>query len=50
MKIISYLKGNQISVGIVQGEMIVDVSEEFPDVLSIIKAGRNQGSRNLIGS
>ena len=41
MKIISYLNENQISVGIVQDETVIDVSNEFPDVLSIIKAGRN---------
>ncbi|MFH0068171.1 fumarylacetoacetate hydrolase family protein [Peribacillus sp. NPDC056705] len=41
MKIISYLNKNQISVGIVQDNTVIDVSDEFPDVLSIIKAGRN---------
>lgn len=41
MKIISYLNDNQISVGIVQDETVIDVSDKFPDVLSIIKAGRN---------
>ncbi|MDR7080125.1 2-keto-4-pentenoate hydratase/2-oxohepta-3-ene-1,7-dioic acid hydratase in catechol pathway [Neobacillus niacini] len=42
MKIISYLnEKNQISVGIVQDQTVIDVSDEFPDVLSIIKAGRN---------
>jgi 2,4-didehydro-3-deoxy-L-rhamnonate hydrolase len=40
MKIISYLNENQISVGILQDNTVIDVSNEFPDVLAIIKAGR----------
>ncbi|WP_342601856.1 fumarylacetoacetate hydrolase family protein [Peribacillus sp. FSL E2-0159] len=39
MKIISYLKENQISVGVIQDKKVIDVSAQFPDVLSIIKAG-----------
>ncbi len=46
MKLISYLRGDQTRVGVVQGEMIVDVSEEFPDMLSIIKSG-NDGLKKL---
>ncbi|MCQ6276032.1 fumarylacetoacetate hydrolase family protein [Bacillus sp. V3B] len=41
MKIISYLNENKMSVGIVQDNTVIDVSNEFPDVLSLIKAGRN---------
>lgn len=46
MKLVSYLRENKISVGVVQGEMLIDVSGEFPDVLSIIKAGK-QGFQKL---
>ncbi|MCM3568085.1 fumarylacetoacetate hydrolase family protein [Neobacillus mesonae] len=41
MKIISYLNENQINAGIVHDNTVIDVSNEFPDVLSIIKAGHN---------
>ncbi|AOV07477.1 fumarylacetoacetate hydrolase family protein [Sporosarcina ureilytica] len=39
MKLITYLRGNQSRVGVIQGEMIVDVGDYYPDILSIIKAG-----------
>jgi 2,4-didehydro-3-deoxy-L-rhamnonate hydrolase len=39
MKIISYLYENQVCVGIVQDQTVIDVSDTFPDVLSMIKAG-----------
>ncbi|MBB6446220.1 fumarylacetoacetate hydrolase family protein [Bacillus benzoevorans] len=39
MKIISYLNDGKMSVGIVQNNTVFDVSDHFPDVLSIIKAG-----------
>ncbi|KAA9027054.1 fumarylacetoacetate hydrolase family protein [Niallia endozanthoxylica] len=41
MKIISFLDDHKVSVGIVQDHTVIDVSHVFPDVLSIIKAGRN---------
>ena len=41
MKIISYQNENKMRVGIVEENTVIDVSHEFPDVLSIIKAGRN---------
>lgn len=40
MKIISYSTGNESRVGVVQDHTVIDVSHEFPDALSIIKAGR----------
>lgn len=39
MKIISYLNENQICVGIVEDNEVIDVSDAFSDVLSLIKAG-----------
>ncbi|WP_339237020.1 fumarylacetoacetate hydrolase family protein [Oceanobacillus sp. FSL W7-1281] len=39
MKIISYSNENQISVGVIKDNAIIDISSEFQDVLSIIKAG-----------
>jgi 2-keto-4-pentenoate hydratase/2-oxohepta-3-ene-1,7-dioic acid hydratase in catechol pathway len=39
MKLISYLHGDQICVGVVKDQMVIDVSKEFPDMLTIIKAG-----------
>lgn len=46
MKIISYLNGNQISVGVIQNNTMIDVSDEFSDVLSVIKAG-NEGLERI---
>ncbi|WP_216830288.1 fumarylacetoacetate hydrolase family protein [Alkalihalobacterium elongatum] len=40
MKIISYLKENRMSVGVIQDKSVIDISNVFPNVLSIIKAGR----------
>ena len=48
VKLLSYLDGNETKVGILQDNKVIDVSDEFPDVLSIIKAGSsgiNQISR-----
>ncbi|AOV07487.1 hypothetical protein [Sporosarcina ureilytica] len=39
MKLVSYLKKDHISVGIVEEDTIIDLNDTFPDMLSIINAG-----------
>jgi 2-keto-4-pentenoate hydratase/2-oxohepta-3-ene-1,7-dioic acid hydratase in catechol pathway len=39
MKLISYQHGDCIKAGIVQDNTVIDLSGEFPDVLSIIRSG-----------
>ncbi|KGR90150.1 hypothetical protein CD30_12910 [Ureibacillus massiliensis 4400831 = CIP 108448 = CCUG 49529] len=39
MKIITYLEENKICVGVVQEDKIIDISDEFPNVLTIIDQG-----------
>lgn len=39
MRLVSFDQDDQIKVGLVQNGMVVDVSHEFPDILSIIKEG-----------
>lgn len=46
MKLVSYLDGDRIKAGIVHGEFVIDVSNEFPDTLSIVKEG-NKGLEKL---
>ncbi|GGB53306.1 2-hydroxyhepta-2,4-diene-1,7-dioate isomerase [Lentibacillus populi] len=39
MKLISYYNGNQIRAGVIQDNTVIDIGDEFSDVLSVIKAG-----------
>jgi 2,4-diketo-3-deoxy-L-fuconate hydrolase len=41
MKLISFLHKDRIKVGVVQDEWVIDVSNQFPDMLTLIKAGED---------
>lgn len=41
MKLISYLCGEHAKVGVVEDELVVDITEAFPDMLTIIEAGED---------
>jgi 2-keto-4-pentenoate hydratase/2-oxohepta-3-ene-1,7-dioic acid hydratase in catechol pathway len=39
MKLVSFQHGDRIKAGVVQGDSVIDLGGEFPDVLSVIQAG-----------
>ena len=46
MRLLSYHNGNQIGPGVIQDNTVIDISDEFSDVLSVIKAG-NEGLERI---
>lgn len=46
MKLVSFNKGDQIGVGVVQGNNVIDISYEYSDMLSIIE-GNEEALNNI---